>query len=1415
MHAVPRCQTAASQRSSGGSVEPACCVPPSLNLGSFTWEFASLLTFTKRRKMKGRAPPPPISPAVINTEKDGKCALAPVGRAAQQSLIEMKENVLHRKVEVTIVLPGGIEKKTTVQGSKAVMDQLVDLCSQCHLNPVYHTLELKSKGSQQPLNYKPNTLIGTLDIDTIILKEKVLEGKTKRPPPKIPTVTVRLVVNFQRTQKTVVRVSPLVPLRDILPVICEKCEFRQEEIVLLRDEASREELPLSKTLNELGIKELYAWNRQRGTSRISSVSSDSLEKEKKGLLRFLRIKKNKMEEHVMEMDNDQGDDEIFKAAADDRNIQETSTAPNSPAFNSRTIALGPSLSLNNILEITRPEMKKRRAPPPPVATFHMLDTQSSAEEEVTVQIVQTSQNELQKKKRRAPAPPTPVVPNQVEEKEEKRKSDMGNGRQVPQKPPRGNTRAPPLLVIPPPPPYPPPDVDDMDPLVFQNEADIMEPAKLLLNCNSVCPDVSMAMESSDGAETTSTNMWLMSEDITEDSGVVSSPSDTISLDLQNDCVKPKLSWDYEDSVDADVTYIAQLCPVQTISSNSDDLWTNHQSRDDELMVVKNGDEDMFITAQFQQTLAELHEESGDEASFDCKTQSYSEPSQMAEISSPYEYDAESDDDIAVAVPVTIIDVVYDTHSCSPTGDTEDESTEGDNREESTRNLEKFTNTNNNNVGISREVSVDYTSLLTDGNLTYESTEPKPTSRSLNQSKDALELYSFLPTNKKDSKAVTSCPSYDNGFDLVEEKFQATFIAEAKMEQAGTACISRPEDKQKSQSKTDSETRHISRENDVPLRTELTSPTSWLPHVHNPLPSYEPKVGLTTFKVVPPKPGIKQYDRGVSISASAIKIDELGNLISPYTSIKKKDPLDTIEDSESEGSLVRRAKEFWRSTSMDKQTEDTTEQGTKNSVATISSKPQNKEIEIKSDFLPHRKSVPFHTNTCQASERHSEYKESNPPLLVTLPEVKPYTIPGINNNRGDLSFLKPYRRTSSQYIASAISKYTNPTESQPNIEICSKEDTTYKDRPLKSDLEPKNKKCIIISKYTVVDKQQDKTSGSYQNFNNYRDREWNTLSFNSHNGKESNGNVESSDETNLVGTSEMNVNGYISNLSSRETNRIEDYRLNGGQNVANKQLNTAKKCEVAVDVSSSQSSLESPVQYKSSMPPCFVSNSANYYPTHKESTLSKSSPLFHQVVSERENKPDVLPASTKMEPDIISNSSIFGPKKKFRPVVQKPVQKDTSLHEALMESIQSGDGKEKLRKIQKPESMSDGSQKKLSFVEAETERSALLSAIRAHGGSSKLRKISSSVSEELESVRTFESLLQGSEKTQLKQFPMLLPPSPPPPPPPSPSIASVKACKYSMTPRSDPVNAREALMDAIRSGTGAASLKKVSVSMSTI
>ncbi|NWY60068.1 COBL protein, partial [Chionis minor] len=408
------------------------------------------------KRMKARAPPPPNQASAASRIHSEQKSPAETAVISDESLVSMKENMINRLVDFTVVLPSGVEQKSTVQGSKAVMDLLVDLCSQYRLNPSQHSLELKSSGTQQPLSYKPNTLIGALDVQTVLLKEKVPEEKAKRPLPRVPEKSVRLVVNYLKTQKAVVRVSPEVPLHSIIPAICEKCEVSQEHVVLLRDGITGEELELTKSLEELGIKELYAWDRKREPSRKASVSNDAIEKEKTRLLGLFKV--------------------------DRRSSKGFSTAPNSPSVNSRSSSLGSSLSLGNISGMTaNPEVKKRRAPPPPVVTPALQNISQGA-----------SLNDLQKKKRRAPlppaasAPPTPAMPNRTEEREDKRKSTMES---------------------------------------------------LLPAHDNVYVVDDSVLELSEVEETASESSCFASEDTTEDSGVVSSPSDVVSLDSQNDSMK--------------------------------------------------------------------------------------------------------------------------------------------------------------------------------------------------------------------------------------------------------------------------------------------------------------------------------------------------------------------------------------------------------------------------------------------------------------------------------------------------------------------------------------------------------------------------------------------------------------------------------------------------------------------------------------------------------------------------------------------------------------------------------------------------------------------------------------------------------------------------------------------------------------
>ncbi|KAM9124051.1 cordon-bleu protein-like 1 [Pangshura tecta] len=220
--------------------------------------------------------------------------------------MEQKENITDKDIELSVVLPGDVIKSTTVNGSKPMMDLLIFLCAQYHLNPSSYTIDLISAEKRQ-IKFKPNTPIGMLEVDKVILKPKHMDKK--KPTPIMPEQTIRVVVNYKRTQKTVMRVSPHEPLQEFIPIICSKCEFDPLHTVLLKNYQSQEPLDVTKSLNDLGLRELYAMDVNKATSaadfNLSSLQDsyqmsqnpDTLkERENKGFFSFFQRSKKKREQ---------------------------------------------------------------------------------------------------------------------------------------------------------------------------------------------------------------------------------------------------------------------------------------------------------------------------------------------------------------------------------------------------------------------------------------------------------------------------------------------------------------------------------------------------------------------------------------------------------------------------------------------------------------------------------------------------------------------------------------------------------------------------------------------------------------------------------------------------------------------------------------------------------------------------------------------------------------------------------------------------------------------------------------------------------------------------------------------------------------------------------------------------------------
>ncbi|XP_007261100.3 cordon-bleu protein-like 1b isoform X2 [Astyanax mexicanus] len=358
-----------------------------------------------RRSSKSKAPPPP---PVLH----GVCV-------SPHTAMDQKENLLEQELLLTVVLPEGVEKTTVVHGSKPMMDLLVMLCAKYHLNPSGHTIELVST-NRNHIKFKPNALIGSLEAEKVLLKPKGMEDKNKKTGPQMPEATVRMVINYKKTQKTILRVNPRIPLQELLPAICEKCEFEPRSTVLLRNVHSEDPLDLSSSLNELGLREVYARDT-RGMDRNSFISQESFppspthsdiiqpgkdklqkEKENKGLFGLFKRGSKKKQEQSSTVSAP-----ASPVHRKQRPVSMSALSTHSPTYDSNTM---PSDT-----------PKKRRAPLPPQMISSQglpsdLNQQTSNVQpitqpdgnQVTAALSRSSStgSSLKRSKRKAPPPPT-------------------------------------------------------------------------------------------------------------------------------------------------------------------------------------------------------------------------------------------------------------------------------------------------------------------------------------------------------------------------------------------------------------------------------------------------------------------------------------------------------------------------------------------------------------------------------------------------------------------------------------------------------------------------------------------------------------------------------------------------------------------------------------------------------------------------------------------------------------------------------------------------------------------------------------------------------------------------------------------------------------------------------------------------
>ncbi|KFP30909.1 Protein cordon-bleu, partial [Colius striatus] len=832
-------------------------------------------------------------------------------------------------------------------------------------------------------------------------------------------------------------------------------------------------------------------------------------------------------------------------------------------------------------------------------------------------------------------------------------------------------------------------------------------------------------------------------------------------------------------------------------------------KDEKIALTRLENEDSFIASQLQQTLAGLHEDL--EALDDI---SNCDPEYTNELSRLHLRKVEAAQDVSILVPVTVIDDAPEASASNSAGNQDTETRVSKNILADSVNTGNFTNKNNNAGSIDKGHTDGAAEFMSKDLIHQQPSENEFSHLPVEQRRDMFEsLTSSFEKRSEKNLRLEQLPKHSMKSEECKSKLtpshsKATAEISSAKEKTNpfNDCSNRERSLKKSKSELEIKW-PPAKKNEV---EEGPSTPTWCHRAQNSGTSYEPKMGLTTFKIVPPKPEVKHFDRGVSLSTGAIKIDELGNLIGPTTSVSRRIP-DTSAD-ESEEIQLGKVKAFWRSSSMERQSEDCTEHLPKKLAVTMNSKSFTIKHEHKTVCLAAPKPVAPQTATTQVAERQPENERTKPPLLITQSQVMPLVAPTINKDKLELPFLKPQRRTSSQYVASAIARHINVTTfKSDSMEYHEKDEIKQGGGEFKTEAEISPKRCINVAKHSPVEAESAETRETLSSIFPYSQKPSRRFTLGDNSGVENKVvNIRTPNQATPLSFSKKNASVPLSKPASKDDGAEDDHSLNSKQSIAEKKTRLLfdQKCET-LSHANSASSLKSPDLQ--GVPSSFSSSlritkwpPANSGQVSSLKALPELNGAAANVESEQEEKRDDSDINAVSELDVNVQTNIFGPKKKFKPVIQKPVPKDTSLHSALMEAIQTGGGKEKLRKVS--DSALNGNHKKLSYAEPENQRSALLAAIRGHSGTSKLKKISSLASEELQSFRNAELSLQKAEDPQEEH--LCTPAAPAQPPPPSAPQLSAAAPKSSATATGNTEEARQALLEAIRSGAGAAKLKKV-------
>ncbi|KAJ4930875.1 hypothetical protein JOQ06_025178, partial [Pogonophryne albipinna] len=557
-----------------------------------------------------------------------------------------------------------------------------------------------------------------------------------------------------------------------------------------------------------------------------------------------------------------------------------------------------------------------------------------------------------------------------------------------------------------------------------------------------------------------------------------------------------------------------------------------------------------------------------------------------------------------------------------------------------------------------------------------------------------------------------------------------------------------------------------------------------------------RFGMKTFTVVPPKPSVvhaAMEKPAVKLTVGAIKIDDQGNMVKGDTSRNRVGGESGLNSSEG-SPLLGKAKAFWSSNERQESsvphskyvsdkvketTDDLKSSPAAISVTTLRSsntedlkttqtpvyKPaertQPKEMVREEAKEPARAVKVAKEEQVQVESNISVSKNNHQPS--NYPTLPPPMLPDLKR---DLSFLKPSRRTSSQYVASAITKYTPQTSAKPSS--ISNIHDSYSSSNSQTVGFQRSGRSI------QVNPNQSSQSSLSDNKENHSSSKSNPP-----------GPTRSMSYPEYISDCQRDFAGVIperegfgssvgstkASFNSLETETARNRLIQSSRPIQNDMIASNGNDNIKQIRLRSPSPAQSRTPHSSAKPPTAPKTVSEDQTTNTRGTTK----AVTNLIPDAKLQPSVTVTDTSAytgPPPV----TLFGPVKKFRPVISKSVEKDSSLHGSLMEALQTGGARDRLKKLS---TSGPSITKKASYVEEENERSALLAAIRAQSSSGRLKKTKSGSADELEKFRT------GRTST----------------------VAGARSI--------NPASTREAMLDAIRTGSAAERLKKVAAPRKTV